>query len=85
MGDKEVHFFDRRRWDDATPVPDVLAEYSTFFPDVSKQNGVTAEGTPNYLFLPFVAGRIKNTLPQIKVPCVKGTQCQRRVVNRSSP
>ncbi|HEY6976366.1 MAG TPA: sulfotransferase [Chitinophagaceae bacterium] len=56
---KETRFFD-------VHYEKGLDYYSEFFKDRKNQK-MTGEASPTYAFLPFVAGRIKNNLPDAKI------------------
>jgi hypothetical protein len=59
---KEVHYFDKN-------YDKPINWYKQYFPFKFGVNDKTmiGEATPNYLYHPFVAGRIKKTIPDVKM------------------
>lgn len=59
---KEVHYFDKN-------FEKPLSWYKQFFPLklITNKNNAIGEATPNYLYHPFVAQRIHNTIPEVKL------------------
>ena len=63
---KEIHLFDRKEYDDAWTVREIDAKYAEAFahcPSVS----IRGEATPNYLYLPETAARLRRYNPVLKL------------------